>query len=560
MTNFQPGVEESVKTHYDVIVVGAGMGGIYAVHRFRKDGLSVLGIEAAPEVGGVWYHNAYPGARVDVESYDYCYFFDQDLYSDWTWTERYAAQPEILRYLNYAADRLQVKPSILFNTWVNGSQWDPDTHRYVVTTDTGKTFTARYLVMATGNLSKPRKPDFAGIDEFKGEWHQSAHWPRTPVQIAGRRVAVIGTGSSGVQAATAIAKEASELYVFQRTANYSVPAHNREADQERHRRYSSKTETIWKELTESGGGIILPPVLGKAGDYTEEQQQQLLEERWAFGGQALLGLFADQGTDQAVNDIVSNFVRGKVRQMVKDPETAEKLMPTSYPIGVRRLCIDTGFYDIFNQENVTLVDVNADPITRITPTGIQAGDNHYEVDLIVFALGFEAFTGALDNANIRNEHGQQPSDLWKRGPRTYLGLMTAGFPNLFTLTGPLSPSVLANMNAANVQHVDFIADMISHMNERGLTRVEPTEEGQQAWMDHAASLAKPLLRLAHDNYMVHVNKDDGSRVFVPYSGGFNKYVDQCNEVVAAGYRGFAFDAVRDEAGELTEPVASAHAQ
>ena len=527
--------------HFDVIVVGAGMGGIYAVHRFTKQGLSVLGLEGAPDVGGVWYHNAYPGARVDIESDYYCYFFDPELYREWEWTERYAAQPEILRYLNHVADRYDVRRHYLFNTWMNGARWEPEDNRYRVTTDTGRTFTARYLVMTTGQLSKARTPDFAGLEEFAGEWYQTSHWPHEPVALAGRRVGVIGTGSSGVQAITAIAKEAAHLHVFQRTANYSVPAFNRPADKRKHARLAAKVEELYQEVMETPGGLILPPTRGPAGNYTYEQQQAMLEERWAFGGQALLSLFSDQGVDPEVNELVAEFVRGKVRTIVRDPETAEKLVPNSYPIGVRRLCIDTGYYETFNRENVSLVDIKADPIERINRTGIRlTSGTEIELDVIVFALGFEAFTGALDNANIRNEHGLQPSDNWKRGPRTYLGLMTTGFPNLFLITGPGSPSVLANMNLANVHHLDFVGGLIMHMQEHGYQRVEPTEEAQNAWTAHVASVAEPLLRRKVDNYMVHVNRDDGTRVFIPYAGGFGDYVKRCAAVVAEGYQGFDF--------------------
>lgn len=528
-------------TDYDVIVVGAGMGGIYAVQRFVSQGLSVLGLEGAPDVGGVWYHNAYPGARVDIESNNYCYFFDSQLYSDWQWTERYAAQPEILAYLNHVADRFDVRRHIKFNTYMSSGEWDSEGNRYTVTTEAGESFTARYLVMTTGQLSKPRKPSFAGLDDFKGEWYQTSAWPHEPVELKGKKIGVIGTGSSGVQAITAIAPIADHLTVFQRTPNYSVPAYNRKADSRKYERMSANISEIWAEILTTPGGLILPPGRGDSKQYTPEQHQQMLEERWAFGGQSLLSLFTDQGIDPEVNEMVAQFVRERVLDTVGDPETAHKLLPDRYPIGVRRLCIDTGYYETFNRENVSLVDIKDDPIERITPTGIKlASGEEIELDIIVFALGFNAFTGALDEAGIRNDQGRSPSDNWKRGPRTYLGLTTTGFPNLFLVTGPASPSVLANMNVANVHHIDFVGDLITYMADHGYQRVEPIVEAEDEWTAHAASIAEPMLRRKHDNYMVHVNRDDNSRVFIPYAGGFNDYVRRVSDVVADNYAGFTF--------------------
>ncbi|MDN5915549.1 MAG: NAD(P)/FAD-dependent oxidoreductase [Pseudonocardia sp.] len=534
-------VDERNGRHYDVVVVGAGMGGIYAIHRFRSQGLSVLGIEGAPDVGGVWYHNAYPGARVDIESANYCYLFDPELYREWRWTERYAAQPEILAYLRHAADRYEVRPHIAFERWVEGARWDPESHRYLVTTDAGLSVTAQFLVMTTGQLSKARTPDFPGLEDYRGEWYQTSNWPHEPVSLAGRRVGVIGTGSSGVQTITTVAKDAAHLHVFQRTPNYSVPAYNRPADQRKYERLAAKVEDVYEEILATPGGLILPPGRGSSKDYTAEQIQQMLEERWAFGGQSLLSLFSDQGIDPEVNEIVAEFVRTKVRETVHDPETAERLVPDSYPIGVRRLCIDTGYYDTFNRDNVTLVDLREDAIERLVPQGIRlVSGREIELDVVIFALGFEAFTGALDNADIRNEHGQQPSDNWTRGPRTFLGLTTTGFPNLFLITGPASPSVLANMNVANVQHLDFVGRLITHMREHGYQRVEPTVEAQDEWTAHVAAIAEPMLRRKIDNYMVHVNRDDGSRVFIPYPGGFGDYVRRCEAVAVDGYTGFDF--------------------
>ncbi len=525
---------------FDVVVVGAGMGGIYGIHRFRQQGLSVLGIEGAPDVGGVWYHNAYPGARVDVESEYYCYMFDRELYVDWKWKERYASQPEILAYLNHVADRFDVRRHICFNTWVTGARWSPAENRWFVQTDDGRTRTSRYLVMASGQLSKARDPDFAGLADFHGEWYQTSHWPRQQVDLIGKRVAVIGTGSSGVQAITAIAPQVEHLHVFQRTPNYSAPAHNRPTDAERFDRLAVRLDTAWGEVLRAPAGNLFPPTAGPAGSYTAEEQQKLLEQRWAFGGQPMLSTFSDQGVDAGVNAVVSEFVRSKIRQKIDDPAVAAKLLPDAYPIGVRRMCVDTGYYETFNRDNVTLVSLRDEPIERLTATGIQTRDRHVELDVIVFAIGFEAFTGALDVADLRNEEDERPQDGWRRGPRTYFGLMTGGFPNLFLITGPGSPSVLANMNAANVQHLDFVAELIAHADARGARRVEPREEAIEAWTAQSAAAAANLIRRQVDNYMVHVNRDDGSRVFIPYAGGFGDYVTRIAAEAASGYPGLCF--------------------
>jgi cation diffusion facilitator CzcD-associated flavoprotein CzcO len=524
---------------YDVAVVGAGMGGLYAVHRLRGQGLSVVGIEGAPEVGGVWYHNAYPGARVDAESVSYCYFFDPQLYKEWRWTEQFATQPELLGYLNHVADRYDLRKHFLFDTWVLGAQWDPEAARYTITTDTGQTIRARFLVMATGQLSKSRDPEFEGLADFEGGWVQASHWH--PVEIKDKRVAVIGTGSSGVQASTAIAGEAAELLVLQRTPLFSMPARNAPADALRHERISGRVRDMWEELLATPGGLTYLPPVGKAADFPPEQQQALLESRWLVGGTSILTLFTDTATDPVANALVGSFVARKNRERVEDPETGAKLTAYNVPIGVRRLVLEIGYFEIFNQDNVHLVDVREDPIARFVPSGIELSSGRVvELDTVVFALGFHAFTGSLDYANITNEHGEHPSDKWARGPRTLLGLMTHGFPNLFTIAGPGSPTLTANVNLANVQHIDLMGDVLGHMSEHGYTKVEPSSEAQDEWTQHVFDVAEPLLRRQYDNYMVHVNRDDGSRIFMPYAGGMAKFVEKCREVVAQGFAGFDF--------------------
>lgn len=521
---------------HDVVVVGAGIGGIYAVHRFVEQGLSVAGVEGASGVGGVWYHNRYPGARVDLEGIYYSYF-DPKLYRAWKWKERYPSQPELLAYLNFAAETWDVKRLYHFNTWVTGADWDPAARCYTIRTDTGRTLRARFLVMATGPLSKPREPEFPGLDSFQGEWVLTARWPDRPVATEGKRIGVIGTSATGVQVIPVLARQASHLFVFQRTANYSVPAQNGPMDQARMREHMDRVEQLWEQCLRHPGGTDLPLGVAPAGHLSEEQRRQLLEERWAYGGHAMQTIFTDQGTDIESNEVVAEFVRGKIREIVKDPAVAEKLMPREYPIGTRRLCVDTGYYETFNRDNVTLIDIKADPIERITPTGIKTRSNHFELDLIVFATGFRPFVGSLYPAHIRNGAGKELSDYWSRGPSTYLGLMVHGLPNVFLITAPGSPSVLANFFPTSVYQADFIGDLIEHMRAIGASRVEPSAEAERAWNEFVAEAAKPLIRLRVDNYMVHVNHD-GSRVMWPYPGGLNQYVERCDEVRANGFKGF----------------------
>ncbi len=529
-------------TMFDVVVVGAGFGGLYAIERLRRDGLSVVALESASDVGGVWFHNRYPGARVDIESLDYCYQFSSELTHEWRWSERYAAQDELLRYLNFVADKFELRRHIRFNTTLAGARWRPDQARYALTTHTGEALSCRFLMLATGNLSAARIPNFAGLASFEGEWVQTSDWPERDVQIEGRRVAVIGTGSSGVQAITAIAPRAQQLYVFQRTPNFSVPARNAPLSDEAYAAAVNMPDRREMLLGTPVGSVFgLPAPALNYAEYSEAARAERLQAQWALGGQGMNRVFADQGLDLAVNAVVSEFVREKIRELVKDPAVAEQLCPQDHPIGTRRLCLDTGYYETFNRDNVALVNVAGDPIEEITPTGIQLrGGAKYEVELIVFALGFHAFRGAMDRIDIRNAAGASISDAWRRGPRTLLGLMTAGFPNLFHLTGPGSPSVLTNMALMNEQHVDFAADLIAYMRAVDAETIEPELAAQDVWTDEVTRAASTLLRLNVDNYMVHVNADDGSRVFMPYTGGLARFNATCRAIAADGFKGFVF--------------------
>ena len=524
-------------SNFDVVVVGAGIGGLYAVRRFRKAGLSVQGFEAAPDVGGVWHHNRYPGARVDIESQDYCYWFSPELYRDWKWSERYATKGELARYLSHVADRFGLRKHFRFNARVKSAERQGDLWR--IDTEDGVSVAARFLVMATGQLSEPRKPPFAGLDDFGGHWVQTSHWPTEPVEVAGKRIAVIGTGSSGIQTIPILAEQAAHLTVFQRTPNYSLPAWNGPPNEALHAEYAKDVPGQREYLLGHRMGAHFNMQTRKFADFSAEERLAEAEAKYAIGGQGMLGVFADQGINPEANAYVADFLRRKIFDKVGDPVVAERLCPYDHPVGARRLCVDTNYYETFNRPNVTLADSRDEEIVEITPTGIRTTAGHHEVDLIVFALGFVAFTGSLDRAGIRNTAGLSPTSAWTRGPRTWMGLMTAGFPNFFIMTGPGSPSVLANFYLGNEFHADYIADLIAYMDGNDLVTAEPTAASQDAWTQRVTDAARPFLRNNVRNYMLHQNAD-GTSAFIPYLGGLGVYVQECRAAAAAGYPGLIF--------------------
>jgi cyclohexanone monooxygenase len=523
----------------DVAVIGAGLGGIYASYRFREQGLSVIGIEGASGFGGVWYHNGYPGSRVDTDSVDYCYLFSKDIFEGWQWSERYAAQPELLEYLNWVAARLDVAPMFRFGSWLREARWSSADSRWHLVTDEADRIACRFLVMCTGNLSEPKPVKFPGLERFQREWVQTNRWPRRDVPLAGRRVAIVGTGSSGVQAVPVVAAVAKHLYVFQRTPHYAVPARNGPPEPGLQEaiagRLAAHKEEALAQPTLPRGITIRQPL----GAYAPEEQRAMLERQWEYGGHGMSYLFSDIGTDWATNAVVADFVKQKIRRTVNDPVLAEKLIP-DYPIGTRRLCLDIGYYETFNRDNVTLVDMRETPIETITETGIRTTDRDYDVDLVIFALGFKPFLGAADRAGVRNEQGQSPREAWARGPRTVFGLMTPGFPNLFHPTNAGSPSVLGPLFLQNEFHADWIADCIAYMKRSHYTIVEATEGGADEWGRKCAVWAEQMLRRQVDNYMVHVNGDDGTRVFQPWAAGMATYVPEVRAMTARNYEGFAF--------------------
>jgi cyclohexanone monooxygenase len=524
---------------YDVVVVGAGFSGLYMLHRLRQAGQSVRVYEAGSSVGGTWFWNRYPGARVDIESQEYAYSFSPELDAEWKWTERYASQPELLAYLNHVADRFDLRGDIQLETRVASAIWDDTARRWLVSTSRGDKVSARYVVMATGCLSTPKNDaEFAGSESFKGpSWH-TGRWPEGGVDFTGKTVAVIGTGSSGIQAIPKIAEQATRVIVFQRTPNFTVPAHNGPADPAVAADWAAHREQYIREARATGfGARYIGASETPALSVSEEQRTATYEQRWRYGGLALYGTFADLLVDPAANATAAEFVRGKIAGIVKDPKTAAKLSPKTYPIGSKRICVDTGYYATFNRDNVSLVDLGEEPIERVTPTGVKTAAREYDVDAIVYAIGFDAMTGALDRIDIRGKRGARLKDAWAGGPGTYLGLLVAGFPNLFLVTGPGSPSVLCNMAVAIEQHVEWISDCIAWMGARQAGTIEASSAAQDAWVQHVNEVADTTLFPRGNSWYVGANVPGKPRVFMPYIGGFPLYRDKCNEVAAAGYDG-----------------------
>ncbi|HEX5366883.1 MAG TPA: NAD(P)/FAD-dependent oxidoreductase [Acidimicrobiales bacterium] len=535
---------EGRQTTHDAIVVGAGFSGLYMVHRLRDElGLDVVGIEAADGPGGTWYWNRYPGARCDSESFYYCYTFSDELLHEWDWSSRYPEQPEILRYLEFAADRLDLRRSFRFGTRVTAARWDEAGSRWLVETDAGDTLAASFLITAVGCLSAANVPEIPGLEDFEGDWYHTGRWPHEGVDFTGRRVGQIGTGSSGIQAAPVIAEQADHLYVFQRTPNYTVPARDRPMGRDEWLEIKARYDEVRRQTKESFAGFPYTPSERSALEASDEERRAIYEGLWEDGGfKFLWGSFYDLLLNEDANETAAEFIRSKIREVVKDPKVAELLSPTSYPYGAKRPPIDTGYYETFNRDNVTLVDVSRSGITRITPKGIETTDGHYDVDTIVFATGFDAMTGPLLRMHITGRDGLELEEKWADGPTSYLGLQVAGFPNLFTITGPGSPSVLTNMPTSIEQHVEWIADCIEHMRETGRTTIEPTPEAESQWVDHVAETAGLGLFTKADSWYIGANIPGKKRVFMPYVGGLLNYRQRCDEVAAHDYEGFRLSA------------------
>jgi cation diffusion facilitator CzcD-associated flavoprotein CzcO/acetyl esterase/lipase len=523
----------------DAVVVGAGFAGLYMLHRLRQLGLSATVLESADDVGGTWYWNRYPGARCDIPTTDYTYSFDPELEAEWTWSEKYAAQPEILSYLQYVAKRYDLRPHIRFSTRVASAAWDDAASRWTIRTEEGDRLSCHWYIMATGCLSLPKEPDIAGTDRFTGEVYYTSRWPHEGVDFSGKRVAVIGTGSSGIQSIPLIAEQASQLFVFQRTPNFSLPAFNGPAPEDRLALLAEDRDAYREAAKHSMAGVSTAVPLETVGMLSEEERRRRFEEAWGEGHLlAFAARFADVLTNREANDAIAEMVREKIREVVDDPDTAESLCPTTYPIMTKRMCLDTGYYAAFNKPHVRLVDLRKHPITTITEKGIDTIDEFFEIDAVVYATGFDAMTGALVSVDVTGRHGLTLKRKWAHGPHTYLGLMTVGFPNLFMITGPGSPSVLSNMSVSIEQHVEWVADCLEHLREQGFERIEPTHTAETGWDQHVHDCADITLFPVANSWYMGANVPGKPRVFLPYVGGVDVYRATCEEVVERGYLGF----------------------
>ncbi len=535
-----PAAPRDPASELDALIIGAGFSGLYALHHLGSGlGLSARVYEAADGVGGTWYWNRYPGARCDSESYYYSYSFSEELEQEWEWTSKYPEQPEILRYLEHVADRFDLRRDIQLGTRVTEATFDETRNRWEIRTDQGERVWAQFLISAVGCLSAANVPKIDGAERFEGEQYHTGAWPHEGVDFDGKRVGLIGTGSTGIQATPVIAAEADHLTVFQRTANYSVPARNTPLTQEEVLDTKANYREIRRLCRESFGGFPYTGVERSAFEVSDEERKAIYEQLWQDGGfKFLWASFSDLLSDKAANDTAADFIRGKIRETVKDPEVAEKLCPKDHPYGSKRPPIDTDYFETFNRDNVTLVDVRESPIVEITPAGIRTQDDEYELDTIVFATGFDAMTGSLLGMNIRGLGGRSLEDKWTEGPKTYLGLQIAGFPNLFTITGPGSPSVLSNMPVSIEQHVEWIADCISHLRGKGLTRIEATEHAEEEWVEHVRVVASFTLFPQANSWYLGANIPGKKRVFMPYVAGVLPYRQRCDEVASKNYEGF----------------------
>ena len=522
----------------DLLIVGAGFAGLAMLRRARQDGFSAVVLEAGSGVGGTWYWNRYPGARCDIESLEYSYQFDEELQQAWQWSERYATQPELLRYANHVADRHDLRRDIHLDTRVASARLD-QSGGWQIESEDGRRWQARFLIMATGCLSSANVPDLPGLADFKGDCFHTGRWPHEPVDFSRRRVAVIGTGSSGIQSIPVIAGQAAHLTVFQRTATFTVPAHNGPIDPDYERTVKADYAGFRARNNQmlGGYGSNTPRNQASARAVSEDERQRQFEARWRQGGLSFMGVFDDLLLDETSNQYAAEFVRGKIRSIVKDPAVADLLSPRQV-IGCKRLCVDTGYYASFNRPNVELVDIKADPIERLTATGLRTARAEYHFDTLVLATGFDAMTGSLNRIDIRGREGLSLKEAWAAGPRTYLGLGVAGFPNLFLISGPGSPSVLTNMLVSIEQHVDWIAECLQWMRERGLHSIEATPQAVAGWVERVNEVADRTLYPGCNSWYLGANVPGKPRVFMPLIG-FPRYVEACEQIAADEYPGFS---------------------
>jgi cation diffusion facilitator CzcD-associated flavoprotein CzcO len=534
------GAEDAgVPREVDAVVVGAGFAGVYALHRLRRLGLTVQVFEAGSDIGGTWYHNRYPGARCDIESLDYSYSFDDDLQQEWHWTERYASQPELLDYIHHVADRYDLWRDIRLDSRVDAATFDERASRWTVRTDDGVEASARFCILATGVLSVAQVPAIDGLESFQGEWFHTGDWPHEGVDVSGKRVGVIGTGSSGTQLIPIVAEQAAQLTVFQRTANFCMPAQNHPMIERVEREWKAEYPERRAKARVSGFGHNQLSNPKKAMEVSAEERQAEFELRWQLGGLYMMRAFSDILVDPVANEECAEFVRSKIREIVEDPEVAETLSPRGFHFGTKRLCSGTNYYETFNRDNVTLVDVKAAPIKRITATGLQTTDAEHELDVIIFATGFDAMTGSMLKIDIRGAGGRTLREKWAHGPRSYLGVAPAGFPNLFIVAGPGSPSVFSNMVNSIEQHVEWITALLEYVTLRGAVRVEATERAEHAWVEHVNDAAnRTLYPRSPNSWFFGANTPGKPRVFMPYVGGVGTYRQIADDVAAKDYEGF----------------------
>ena len=524
----------------DAIIIGAGFSGLYQLHCLRERlKLKVKIFETAPEVGGTWYFNRYPGARCDSLSHSYSYYFSDQLLKEWEWTERYPQQPEVLRYLDFVSEKLDLKRDIYFETRIQNARYNSGKNLWYIKTETGDEYRATFLITAVGCLSSANIPDIPGRDDFSGNCYHTGEWPHEAVNFKGKRVGLIGTGSTGIQATPVIAESAKHLTVFQRTANYSIPAYNGPLDEEFKQYVKENISSIRAVMHSSVNGHPFLMSDRLALNFSFQERKELYEEAWENGGLQFRGVFKDLITDKEANNTAVEFIRGKIKEIVKNPETAKKLTNFDHPFASKRPPIDTHYFETYNRDNVSLIDIREDPIKSITKKGLETQLRSFDLDIIVFATGFDAMTGTILGIDIFGRDGIALKDVWSEGPKTYLGLQVCGFPNFFTITGPGSPSVLTNMPVAIEQHVEWITDCIKHMREKNFSKIETTNDAVDEWVGHVNDMAnKTLLPEAEHSWYLGANIPGKPRVFMPYIGGMANYREKCVDVAESGYKGF----------------------
>lgn len=533
----------------DALVLGGGFGGMHMLYQLRGMGLKVLALEAGTTVGGAWYWNRYPGARCDVESLVYCYSFSPIIDAEWRWSERYAAQPEILRYMNFVCDRLDLRKDIRFNSRLVKASFDKATNLWTFVTEKGDTYRARHFVSSAGPISAPIWPDIPGRESFKGDLYHTALWPQQEPDFAGKRVGVIGTGSSGTQLIPVVAQQAKKLISFVRTPNYYAPANNYPLTEEHQKKWQEIRPKVRSRLRTfevvGSGDVFMEDEMMESRKYpghhfTREERLAIMNQRWAFGGTVMPRAFADVITNFEINEEISEFLREKVAEIVKDPKTAEILTPRTFRFGTKRICVGTNFYETFNRDNVEAVDVKANPIERFTEKGVIVGGQEIELDAIICASGFDALTGALTVIDITGVDGQKIKDVWAKGADTYLGYGLAGFPNLYMIGGPGSPSVLTNVVMTNEYQVEWISGLIDYMRRNNFDRIDVDPEAQATWSQTVKDVIKGTVLTTSDSWYVGANVPGKARGILAYAGGIANYIAHCDAVAESGYKGFHF--------------------